>query len=66
MNITNNSTRRFNIKKNAKMTVLKGNPEDENNFDAQPISTTTEDVKVSKKMNVKLAPWSFVMYEINL
>lgn len=57
---------RFNIKKNAKMTVLKGNPEDENNFDAQPISTTTEDVKVSKKMNVKLAPWSFVMYEINL
>lgn len=57
---------RFKVKGYAEMTTLSGNPEDENNFDAQPVAPVTEKVKASKKMNLKLAPWSFTMLKFKL
>ena len=50
----------------ATMTVLSGQPNDENNFDQQPISPQVSTVKMKKKMSIDLEPYSFVMYQINL
>ena len=57
---------RFKPKKMAVKTILTGQPEDENNFDAQPIVPQTESVKAEKKFNMELAPYSFVMLEYEL
>ena len=57
---------RFGLKKLAKKTVLKGNPEDENNYEAQPIAPKTEELKARKKFAEELAPYSMVMYEYSL
>ena len=57
---------RFPVKSNAALTTLKGQPMDENNYDAQPIAPVTESVKVSKKMKVDVEPYSMVMYTISL
>jgi len=57
---------RFKPKKTATKTVLAGQPEDENNFDAQPIVPQTESVKAEKKFSMELAPYSFVMLEYEL
>ncbi len=54
------------LKPLAKKTTLSGKPEDENNFDQQPIAPVVEDVKVSKKMNLELPPYSFTMLTIKL
>ena len=54
------------LKPAAKKTTLSGNPGDENNFDQQPIAPVVEDVKVSKKMNLELPPYSFTMLTIKL
>ena len=48
------------------MTTLKGQPEDENNYDAQPIAPQTEEVKMKKKMTLDIAPYSFTMIKVNL
>ncbi|MBR6180637.1 MAG: alpha-N-arabinofuranosidase [Prevotella sp.] len=57
---------RFPLKKTATKTVLAGQPEDENNFDQQPISPKREQVKPQKKFQLKLAPYSMVMLEYQL
>lgn len=54
------------LKSAATKTTLSGQPDDENNYDAQPIAPVTEKVKASKKMTVDLKPYSFVMYTMQL
>ena len=61
-----NLSRFSGLKKKAVKTTLTGQPDQENNYEAQPILPVKEDVKVSKKMNVEVAPHSFVMYTIQL
>ena len=50
----------------AKKTVLSGNPEDENNFEAQPIAPHRSDVKAQRRFTLDVAPYSFVMLEYEL
>ncbi len=57
---------RFNVKGTAQKTTLSGNPDDENNYDAQPIAPVKESIKAAKKMDLTLAPYSFTMIEYNL
>ena len=57
---------RFGLKKNATKTVLTGQPNDENNYEAQPIKPQTETIKAQKKFTLDLAPYSFVMLEYQL
>ena len=57
---------RFGIKKNAVKTVLAGQPNDENNYDAQPIAPKKETIKAQKKFNLTLEPYSMVMFEYSL
>nr|MCR4612445.1 hypothetical protein [Bacteroidaceae bacterium] len=54
------------MKKEAQQTTLSGQPDDENNFDAQPIAPKTETVKVAKQMTLDLAPYTFTMLQIAL
>ena len=54
------------MKKVMTKTVLSGQPEDENNFEKQPIAPKTETLKTQKKMNIDLAPYSFVMLQVSL
>ena len=57
---------RFGLKKTAVKTVLAGNANDENNYEAQPIAPKKETVKAQKKFNLKLEPYSMVMFEYSL
>jgi alpha-L-arabinofuranosidase len=57
---------RFGVKKVATKTVLAGNPNDENNFDAQPIAPQKEQVQAQKKFSLDIAPYSFVMLQYQL
>jgi len=54
------------MKKTARKTVLAGARDDENNFDQQPIAPSVETVPVQKRMSMELAPYSFVMLELEL
>ena len=54
------------IKKVATKTTIAGQPNDENNFDAQPIAPKTEIIKAQKKFNFNLAPYSMVMLQYQL
>ena len=49
-----------------KTVVLSGQPDDENNFEKQPIAPKTETIKAQKKLNLDLEPYSFVMLEVSL
>ena len=58
---------RFPIKKTAVKTVLTGNANDENNYEAQPIAPKTETIKAKKKkFDIELAPYSMVMLQYQL
>ena len=57
---------RFSLKKQAQKTVLIGLPDQENNFDQQPIAPQKETVKANKKFAFDLQPYSFVMFEYQL
>ena len=57
---------RFGIKKLATKTTLAGQPNDENNFDAQPIAPKKEQIKAQKKFAIDLAPYSMVMLQYQL
>ena len=57
---------RFKLKDMAKKTVLSGNPDDENNFEAQPIAPQHSDVKAQRRFTLDVAPYSFVMLEYEL
>ena len=54
------------LKKTATRTVLCGQPDDENNYEQQPIAPRKETVKAAKKMTLDVAPYSFVMLEFAL
>ena len=54
------------LKAQGTKTVLSGQAEDENNYDAQPIAPKTEDVKVKKQMSLDLPPYSFTMLTVKL
>ena len=41
-------------------------PNDENNFDAQPIAPKKEQIKAQKKFTLDLAPYSMVMLQYQL
>ena len=57
---------RFKGIKEAVVTTLHGQPDQENNFDQQPIAPVKETVKMSAKTSVDLAPYTFQMYTIKL
>ena len=57
---------RFGIKKQAEKTVLIGSPDDENNWDAQPIAPQKETIKAQKKFTLDVQPYSMVMLEYQL
>jgi alpha-L-arabinofuranosidase len=57
---------RFGVKKTATITTLSGQPNDENNYDAQPIAPKKETIKAQKKFNLDLEPYTMVMLEYQL
>ena len=57
---------RFGIKKQATKTTIAGQPNDENNFDVQPIAPKKEQFKAQKKFTLDLAPYSMVMLTYQL
>ncbi|MCM1313720.1 MAG: alpha-N-arabinofuranosidase [Bacteroides sp.] len=57
---------RFKVKGMAEVTTLKGNPDDENNFDNQPIKPNKSRIKAKSKMDVTIPPYSFYMMEFSL
>ncbi len=57
---------RFGVKKTVTKTTLAGQPNDENNFEQQPIAPKTEQLKAKSKFTLDLQPYSFVMLEYQL
>ena len=57
---------RFGGFKSVTKTVIKGQPEDENNFDQQPIAPVTESVKLKSKATLDVEPYSITLYSISL
>ena len=57
---------RFPLKKQATKTMLSGLPDQENNYEAQPIFPQSEFVKAQKKCSISLPPYSFTMLEYAL
>ena len=57
---------RFGLKNVATKTLLTGKPDDENNFDAQPIAPQRTTFKPQKRFTLDLQPYSFVMLEYEL
>ena len=57
---------RFKGVKFAEKMTISGQPEDENNFEKQPIVPVKETVKMKKRMDVEVAPYSFSLYTIKL
>lgn len=58
--------KRFGIKSTADKTVLKGNLDDENNYDNHPVSPVKSTVKVKKQMPLELPAHSVTMLKIKL
>ena len=63
---TVNLSRFKGMKPTAVKTTLSGNPNDENNFDQQPIAPKTETIKAEKKYTIDLKPYSMVMITYEL
>ncbi len=57
---------RFKVKPNAVKTTLSGNPDDENNYNRQPVVPMKENVSIKGKFAEKILPYSFVMWTIQL
>ena len=57
---------RFSLKKQATKTVLSGQADDENNYEAQPIAPKKETIKAQKKFTIDIAPYSMLMLEYQL
>lgn len=57
---------RFGGFKSVTKTVISGQPNDENGFDAQPIAPVTETVKLKSKATLDVEPYSITMYSISL
>lgn len=54
------------LKPAAVKTTLSGQPEDENNYDKQPIEPQKQDIKVKKQMSLAIPAYSFTMLTIKL
>ena len=54
------------LKAQGTLTTLSGQPEDENNYTAQPIAPKTTDVNVKKQMTLDLPAYSFIMLRVKL
>jgi len=54
------------LKPNATLTVLKGQPEDSNNYEQHPVAPVTEPIKVKKQMSLTVQPYSLQMITIQL
>ena len=54
------------MKPNVVKTTISGKPDDENNYESQPIVPIKEDLNIKTKLTEKVAPYSFVMYTISL
>lgn len=57
---------RFSVKPNGTKVTISGQPEQENNYEAQPIAPKTEQVKIAKNMTVDVEPYSVTMYKVKL
>jgi alpha-L-arabinofuranosidase len=57
---------RFKGVKKAVKTTLTGQPDDENNYDKQPIAPKKETINLKSKTTLDIAPYSFVMLQIAL
>ena len=57
---------RFGGFKSVTKTVISGQPDDENGFDAQPIAPVSETVKLKSKTTLDVEPYSITMYSISL
>ena len=57
---------RFGGLKNVTKTVIKGDPNDENDFDEQPIAPVKESVKLKSKATLDVEPYSITLYSISL
>ena len=57
---------RFGLKKMATKTTISGQPQQENNYEAQPIIPQKEQIKAQKKFKFEMAPYSIVMLEYSL
>ena len=54
------------MKKTAVKTTIAGQPDDENNYEQQPVTPQRENIKAQKKFTLDLAPYSIVMIELSL
>ena len=54
------------LKPAAVKTTLSGQPEDEDNYDKQPIEPQKQDIKVKKQMSLDIPAYSFTMLTIKL
>jgi alpha-L-arabinofuranosidase len=54
------------VKFDAQKTTISGNPNDENNYDKQPIMPITESVTIKSKFAEKVEPYSITMWTIQL
>ena len=57
---------RFPLKGQATQTLLTGQPNDENNFDVQPIAPQTQMLKAQKRFALEVPPYSLIMMEYQL
>ena len=57
---------RFGGFKSVTKTTISGQPNDENGFDAQPITPVTETVKIKSKTTLDIEPYSITLYSISL
>ncbi len=58
---------KFKITKfNAEKTVISGEPNDENNYEKQPIIPIKENISIKTKMTEKIEPYSITMWTIQL
>ena len=65
-NVSINLSRFKSIKPTAVQTIISGQPEDENNYEQQPISPQTKTIKASKKMKYNVAPYTMMMLQFSL
>lgn len=57
---------RFGGFKSVTKTVISGQPNDENGFDAQPIAPVSEKIKLKSKTTLDVDPYSITLYSISL
>ncbi|MBR2201932.1 MAG: alpha-L-arabinofuranosidase, partial [Bacteroidales bacterium] len=57
---------KFKIQGGAEKTTISGNPNDENNYDKQPIMPIKESVSIKSKFAEKVEPYSITMWTIQL